>query len=100
MKIFISLLLLILWASKPISISITCPNLVCVGDTLEVAASADNGTPPYHYHWQGTGFSSDDSFFKRRAALGQPVNYTVTVTDAFGNTGKSVTQYILTENCN
>ena len=57
---------------------------VCQGDTVQIGAEAQGGTPPYSYSWSPASGLSDPNVAQPDAFPETTTEYTVTVTDARG----------------
>ncbi len=57
---------------------------VCQGDTVQIGAEAQGGTPPYSYSWSPATGLSDPNVAQPEAFPQATTEYTVTVTDARG----------------
>ncbi len=57
---------------------------VCQGDTVQIGAEAQGGTPPYSYSWSPATGLSDPNVAQPDASPQTTTEYTVTVTDAKG----------------
>ncbi len=68
---------------------------ICQGNSTTLSATGQNGVPPYNYTWNPGGLPGNPS-----VSPAASTNYTVTITDACGNTTTATKQVNVTLNNN
>jgi hypothetical protein len=84
-------------AQSPLTANAGANTGVCPNDSVTIGGnpSASGGTPPYTYLWQPAAGLNSPNSPNPKAYPSSPVNYTLTVTDAAGNSATDIVNVTL-----